>query len=320
MSFEQIRGQDKPIAILKGYLEQDRLRGGYLFIGPESVGKKMAARNLAKAANCLTATIGPCDSCASCAKIDKGTHPDVSVIENGSEDIKIESIRELQRLINYRPYEGRKKVFIIDNAHRLTAEAANAILKILEEPPQNSVLLLITDKPGLLFKTVISRCKIIKFCALERGALKKVLKTDHHISEEAAHFLSFFCEGKIGQALALKDTPLLADKNAVIDWFIFSKKNSLHHGGQTKDDVRSDLNILSTWFRDVYVLKAGMPDTEVINYDRAKDLLKAADKASFAELNNAMEFIATAMLRLDQNVNIKLLLNNMESELCRASY
>lgn len=318
MSFEQLRGQEKPIVILKGYVEQDRLRGGYLFVGPESVGKKMVAKNLAKAVNCLTLTLDPCDNCASCLKIDKGQHPDVFTIETNNEEIKIENIRELQRLINYRPYEGKKKVFIIDNAHCLTAEAANALLKVLEEPPQNSLLVLITDKPSLLFKTVVSRCKIIKFLALERETLKEVLKNDYHLSDEAAHFLSFFCEGRIGRALSLKDTPLLTRKNEVIDWFIFSKKNSLHHGGQTKDDVRADLNILSTWFRDMYIVKAGMPYAEVINFDRKQDLLKTADKVSFLELNDAMDFIATAVLRLDQNVNIKLLLNNMESELCKA--
>lgn len=317
MSFGKIKGQEKAVAILKGYLEHDTLSGGYLFAGPESVGKKMVAVNLAKAANCQGLAADPCDTCPSCRKIDKAGHPDVSVIEAGTEEIKIETIRELQRLISFRPYEGRKKVFIIDNAHRLTAEASNALLKVLEEPPTNSLLILITDKPMKLFKTVISRCKTVKFNALERAVLKNILKNDYHVNNEVAHFLSFYCEGRIGCALALKDTPIVAQKNAVIDWFIFSKKNSLHHGGQTKDDVLQDLFILSTWFRDMYMYKSGMSFDELINFDRRQDLSKVAENVSFQELGNAIDFIATAMQRLDQNVNLKLLLNTMESELCK---
>ena len=224
MSFSTIKGQDNPVSILQSYLERNRLAGGYLFTGPEGVGKKLTAKILAKTLNCQEGGLDSCDRCPSCLKIEKDQHPDVHLIESDGQEIKIESIRQLQREISFRPYEGKKKVFIIDKAHTLNPESSNALLKILEEPPKDSVIILVTDKPNLLFKTIISRCKAIKFPALKRSELKGVLKLEHGFSDEMAHFLAYYSEGRIGYALRLKDSGILCQKNAVIDIFALAPR------------------------------------------------------------------------------------------------
>src|SRR4030043_1660216 len=110
MSFQEIKGQDKPIEILKNYIGLSRLSGSYLFLGEEGVGKKLAAKTLAKALNCENATLDPCDKCASCRKIEKNQHPDVHFLDTGATDsIKIEYVRQLQKDINLKAYEGKKK-------------------------------------------------------------------------------------------------------------------------------------------------------------------------------------------------------------------
>ncbi len=316
MSLREIIGQDKPINILKGYIRQSRLKGGYLFTGPEGVGKKLVAKTVAKQVNCLEDSLAPCDECVSCKKIENNQHPDVHILENCGSEIKIENIRQLQRDINLRPYEGKTKVFIIDNANKFTAEASNAILKILEEPPSNSLIILISDKPALLFKTIISRCKIIKFSPLPREKLAEILKKDYSFDNSTAHFLAYFSEGRLGCALRLKDTDILKEKNRVIDRFALSPRPHLEDlSVQNREEARNCLNILATWFRDIYLIKTGFPHQELINFDRKDDLLRIMGRFPFSGLNEILESISGSLFFLEQNINVKLLLYNLGVEL-----
>jgi DNA polymerase III subunit delta' len=318
MSFKEIRGQERPIAQLHGYLKNDRSASSYLFIGPEGVGKFLTAKTLAKALNCLEADYDSCGRCVSCAKIEKNTHPDVHIIdkaavEGESDAIKIEEIRGLQKEINFRPYEARKKVFIINDAHQMTAESSNALLKTLEEPPANSVIILVTAKPNLLFKTVISRCKTVKFYPLERNKLREIMREEYSCDGELAHFLAYFCEGRIGKAVKLKDTDILGTKNRVIDEILLRHPGVPEHGlGVAKQDLRDYLNIMATWFRDIYLLKTGSPYSELINSDRGEELARYSRQYSWTSLDETIKFIADSLLYLEQNINPKLLLSNLK--------
>jgi DNA polymerase-3 subunit delta' len=312
MSFQDIKGQDRAINILKGYIEQRKLRGSYLFTGQEGIGKKLVAKTLAKAVNCKNGASDSCEKCAPCVKIEKNQHPDVHIIQEDNGQIKIDAIRQMQREINLRPYEARFKVFIIDNAHNLTAEAANSLLKILEEPPADTIIILITDKPALLFRTIISRCKILKFSSLPRMSLERILKQDYTLDSHAAHFLAYFSEGRIGRALKLKDTQILREKNRIIDNFSISRKPRLEGLSiQEKEDLRNCFNILATWFRDMYLVKIGMPFHEIINFDRKEELLSTMGKFSFLDLNDILNCISDSVLYLEQNLNTKLVLHNL---------
>ena len=325
MSFSVINGQDKAIEIIKQHISQSRLAHAYLFSGPEGVGKKLLAKTLAKAVNCLKLDNDSCDICPSCLKVDKNQHPDVHFLDDGiiedsltpaqvdAKSVKIEAIRNLQKEANLRPYEGKIKVFIIDNAHNLTPEAANALLKILEEPPKHSLIIIISSKASVLFKTIISRCQILKFYPMQRSALSDILRKDYGLEDNLAHFLAFFCEGRLGLALKLKGTDIFSEKNRVIDEFCMS--HDLASAGmpvQNRQDMRSILNILAIWFRDVYMLKSGISFMEVINIDRKEELIKASSNYSFDKLDQALSLISDSVLKIEQNINIKLLLANLK--------
>jgi DNA polymerase III subunit delta' len=312
MSFADIRGQDKAIARLAANIGNNHVAGAYLFSGPEGIGKKLTAFNFAKALNCLENGIDACDRCISCRKIDNSQHADLHIIDNGMfEEIKIADIRVLQQEIALRPYEGRYKVFIINNAHNLNPESANAFLKTLEEPPKNSVIILVTDKPKILFRTIISRSQVIKFSALSRAGFEEVLKEGYDMDERGLRYLSFFCEGRIGAAMQWKGRDVISEKNRVIDFFSQSRSNSENSFIQDRLTLRQSLNILTGWFRDLYFTKAGMPCDQIINLDRGDELETMAERYSFGELEDVLNGISETMLYLEQNANVKLLLANL---------
>ncbi len=330
MSFKDIKGQDKPIQLLKEYMKNFRFDGSYLFVGEEGIGKKFVAKTLAKALNCEGEALDSCDTCASCLKIEKGQHPDIHIIDSSipvtlehgfgqkttieeSDSIKIEYIRRLQKDINLKPYEGRKKVFIIDNAHSLTPEASNALLKTLEEPPASSLIILISSKASLLFKTIISRCKTMKFYPLERFGLEELLKKDFRLDNNLAHFLAYSCEGRIGRALKLKDTGILREKNMVIDAFSSAGRSGMERSSvENRKDLRAQLNILAGWFRDMYVIKIGAPYSQLINLDRKEELLKLMHRYTFVDLYEIFNSLSDSLLYLERNINVKLLLSNLK--------
>lgn len=321
MSFSDIKGQDKPIQILKEYIKNNCLNGSFLFIGPEGIGKKLVTRTLAKALNCLGNNPDSCDACASCLKIEKNIHPDVHLIDVESSDaIKIEQIRQLQIDINLRPYEGKTKVFIVNDAHNLTAEAQNAILKILEEPPQDSLIILLSAKPQLLFKTIISRCKILKFYPLKRAALEENLKTDYHLDSDQAHFLAYFSEGRIGEALKLKERDFLKEKNRVIDEFVLKNSHLDNLLAENKEDMRQNLNILAGWFRDIYLSKVGLRHQELINLDRKEQILRIKGQYLLFDLDEILSSISSTFLYLEQNVNVRLLVSNLRTQLWKGRF
>ena len=319
MSFGDIKGQAQAIAFLQEYLRQDRLSPGYLFVGPEGIGKKLVALNLAKAVNCQSHSYDACEKCPSCVKINNNQHPDVHLIDNFDKEIKIEEIRNLEKDIGLKSYEAKIRVFIINNAHRFNSESANALLKTLEEPPPGSLIILISDKPWLLFKTIISRCKVLRFSALRRTELENILKHEHGLERNLAHFLAYFSEGRFGYALRLKDTDILQQKNMFLDTVASSASLNLEGlNPKSKEDVRTILNILTSYFRDIYLVKTGLAHSEIINLDRKDELLREMSRFSFTHLNRIFLGISEAMMYLEQNINVRLLVSNLDAQICKA--
>lgn len=315
MSFKDIKGQDSAIEMLKREITQGRLSKAYLFVGPQEIGKKKTALTLAKGLNCEAENFDPCDKCPSCIKIEKNQHPDIHLIED-AQNIKIEEVRQLKKDISLRPYEAKCKVFIIDNADNLTPEAANAMLKVLEEPPKDSLIILITAKPQVLYKTIISRCQAVKFYPLGRSALKEILKEEYQLDEALAHFLAYFCEGRFGRALRLKETDIFRDKNRAIDAFFTNDNFELNSlSGQERLEIAARLNILATYFRDIYLLKTGLPHAELVNVDRRPEILNSLQEYSFTELDEIFNSISDSLLYLRQNINTRLLLSSLKAQI-----
>ena len=318
MTFRDIKGQEKAVWLIQGYLKTATLRGAYLFTGEEGIGKYLTSCVLAKAVNCLNKQMDACDSCPSCLKIDKREHPDVHFIvpaESGA--IKIEFARELKKDVNLKAYEAKVKVFIINDAHLLTTEASGALLKILEEPLGNTLIILITAKPNLLLKTITSRCKVIRFHPLKRKALQEMLENDYALDGALSHFLAYFSEGRIGTALKLKDADIFTRKNRIIDEFTGLANTDYDSFLENKNDLPLILNILAGWIRDIYLLRVGLLPLELINLDRQTDILRLTHRYTSFNLDEMLKAVSDSSLYLQENINVKLLLANLKAELWR---
>jgi DNA polymerase-3 subunit delta' len=176
MALRKIMGQDRALRILLGTLKRNKIPSATLLSGELGIGKRLAALNYAKAINCLQPVdFDCCDRCISCKKIDSGNHPDVTMIATDGDEIKIEAIRAIEDTLSFRTFEGRKKTVIIDDADRMNIYASNAFLKTLEEPPGDSLILLISSDPSRLPDTVRSRCMTVRFYPLTASSCKETV-------------------------------------------------------------------------------------------------------------------------------------------------
>jgi len=236
MSFEDVKGQDTAAGFLKTAIKNQKLAHAYIFAGPRLSGRALLARNFAKAVNCEDSENAPCDLCPACRKIDKDTHPDVKWIKRDEKasEIKIEQIRELQNRIILKPYEGKYKVAVVVNAELMTIEASNSFLKTLEEPPANSIFILIVERPKDLLPTIASRCQVVRL---------RPLATDEFTS-----LLSDVLEE-------------FSDDECIED---YSAKN--------RGELAGRLSVLASWYRDLLVFKSTKDMGLLIHRDRVDDI------------------------------------------------
>lgn len=218
---DAVFGQDYAVTLLSHAMKHQRLAQSYLFYGPEGVGKRHTAERLAMAVNCLTGEGVACGHCVSCRKLLNGSHPDWFIVQplEGKSGIGIEQIRQLQPLMAHRPFEGRRRVVVIDPIDKLEGPASNALLKLLEEPSADNLLILISHQPESLLPTIRSRCQMVRFIALPEEMIRKLLHAAHPgmpIPEIAVKM----AQGSIGKAMAwLEDDQLAIEWEKSVQWF-----------------------------------------------------------------------------------------------------
>ena len=318
MSFKDILAQPVAVDSLRRALASDKLSGPYLFWGPEGVGKRFAARELAKAINCETEKGDACDRCSSCQKMERGSHPDLLWIEPKGQmsQIPIEAIRELKKEIALRPWEGRRRVVVLAEAERATEEAQNAFLKMLEETPFGSLILLTSVKSEEILPTVLSRCKVLRFGLIPSETIQHVLKKEGGLSAEAALPLAKLCHGSLGKAKLMKED-FLEEKSEILSHFL---ERALHVDEEKeffedKASVLTALELLTTWYRDLWMVKEGSPQKLLFHEDRLPELREESSRWTERFLEEALAELLLARERLDQHVNARLLLYTLSRKL-----
>jgi len=321
MSFSKIIGQDVAIGALKNIITRNQVRGAYLFLGPDGVGKRTAGIEFAKAINCERDLSDASCDCVSCSKIESGNHPDVFCVfpEGPSSSIKIEKIRDIIYQASLKPYEARKRIFIINEAEAMTDEAQNAFLKLLEEPPENHIMILTASSLAGLLSTVLSRCKILRFNLLPSDQIREFLMT-RDIEEEEAVLFSHMAMGSIGRALSFKENDLISRRNQVVNDFFFRKSALLREDvlkEQIGEDIEETLYILLCWYRDLFISKFTQEESEILNIDRFSEISSYSSRFTKDKLEKDLFSIMKTIEYTRRNVNPKIALFNLAVELKR---
>jgi DNA polymerase III subunit delta' len=328
MALRDVIGQDRVITMLLGTLQQGRVSSSYLFTGESGVGKRVTALNFAKAINCLSRIDEPCsigcvkegresypvngqrlqgdacDVCRSCRKIDGGAHPDVKVITPEKGEIRVEEIREIEASLSFRPYEGRKKIVIIDDADLMNPSASNAFLKTLEEPPEESHLILISPSPDKLLETIRSRCTRVRFKPLPRGDCIRVIENSINrcsslpgLERKAPGTLERQVLILAGLAMGRPGLALSSDPMSERERF-FNRLNNMLKG---RSDAWSDRDEMEQWLdnaliflRDLAVCKITQDHTLMFNADMGNvldEMCKRVTTKGIIELHRRLSLL-----------------------------
>ena len=322
----QVIGQDKILTQLDNSLKQNSMAHAYLLLGAPHTGKMTLATNIAQALNCEGIN-PPCGQCQSCRHIAAGKHADVTLTTLDSKmtsrtEIGIDTIKELQRTANLPPYEGKCKVFIVYEAEYLSTEASNRLLKILEEPPQNVVWLLLSAEESRLLPTIISRCQRLALEPVPAEQIQKLLTDSNDIEASKAKLLSRLCQGCPGWALsAAADDDLLQQRKKRIDKIKSLTEGSLNQrftyaqqlGSMFSKDRRAAMKITGTWitwWRDLMLIKGGYEEA-ITNVDYKATLKKQAKELSLNQIREFLVNLFQTQKAISMNVNARLALESL---------
>jgi DNA polymerase-3 subunit delta' len=312
MLFKDIVGQDRQIGVLTRALGSGRLAHAYLFSGIEGIGKRSTAIAFVQALNCNAEGTDSCGSCGSCRKIENSCHPDVWIVRAEGHTIKIDQVRAIQEPIAFRPYEGKRKVVLLEDAEKMTLQASNALLKVLEEPPKDTIFILVTSKPHALAPTILSRCQKLKFQPLSVVSIMRVLK-ERADQDKKRHYLSAtLAEGSLGRAIELSCGDILERRETLIRGVMGFRDGRLarilewaESLGTDRTEAASDIELLQIWFRDLMVVKAGVP-SRIINSDLAREIEESASGLTWDELVKGLGALKVVKNALAKNVNARI--------------
>jgi DNA polymerase III subunit delta' len=320
----KIIGQKRALSLLQGSLSRGKLAHAYLFSGPTHVGKMTLARELASALNC-TGDSPPCGECPSCLRIASNKHADVLELGLGKNaegkmltEIGIEEIRQIQHSANLPPFEGKCRVYIVNGAELLSTEAANCLLKTLEEPLEKVVFILLTSKEQSLLTTVISRCQRIELLPIPKEEIRQALVMKWNIPEIKADLLARLSHGSLGWAVRAAEEDLLEKHSEQVteivnivdadleDRFNYAAQLATEFG-QDREKVQEKLSIWLDWWHDLLMIKCGLVEM-ITNIDRLDVLKNMSENLEIGQIRTVIEGIISAAEQLKMNANARLTL------------
>ena len=321
MGFTDILGQGWAISLLRRTIETNRIPHALVFTGPKGVGRFLTATTVAKALNCLGDVQGDCcDRCLSCTKIAKGVHPDVHLLAPEGSSLKIDQVRGLNQEVTLRPYEGRRKVFILDQAETMTEQAQNALLKTLEEPPGRAVLVLIAPEVSALLPTLASRCSQIRFGPLPENVVAARLQ-EEGCDDTESHFLASLAGGSLGRAQELRTSPLQEIRGLVEETFALPTGKILpvldlaERVVRQKETLPLFLEALLAWCRDLMIAKVTSQEALLVYRSRAAALERQSRQLAPSQLLAMYHTVKTTRDGLGRYANPRLSLEVMPLKL-----
>lgn len=314
--FSGIIGHETTIEHLKQAVVSGQVSHAYLIQGEAGTGKRTIADAFAAALQCEKGKGDACGSCHSCRQAASLNHPDIiHVTHEKPGSIGVDEIRaQLVNDVQIRPYNGKYKIYIVPEAEKMTAQAQNALLKTLEEPPAYAVILLLTTNAGLLLDTIRSRCVLLNLKPVPDCQVKAWLMEHLEIPDYQADICAAFSQGSVGRAMSLASSEnfnaikasAMQLLNNVKDMDIYEIVAAVKNVVQYKITVHDYLDILAVWFRDVLYFKATRDVDGIILKDQLKGIRSNASTSSYEGLEMILKAIQKAKIRLDANVNFEL--------------
>lgn len=330
--FNNIIGHEFQKNLLIRSSEEGTVSHAYLFSGPEGVGKKLMALEFAKTLNCLSEKPSRESEecvCGSCSKVERGIHPDVVLVEyEGASDIKVDQVREgVEEKLYLKPFEGKYKIVIVDEAERMNRSAQNAFLKTLEEPPPDSVIILVSSRSQALLPTIRSRCQDVSFSVLTNDSISTILEESSGLTGEDLELLTRLSSGSPGLALRFDKeliewrkqllTKLSAvDHRSAIEISELIESMPTETTAEDSERLRLAMELISLWIRDLIMIKIGAAEEYITHADIIEESERAAsglgtddilEKHDILERTRSDIFYANANRRLSlENFFIKL--------------
>ena len=318
-------GHRRVTQLLRQAVQRGRVPQSVLFAGPDGVGKRAVAIALAQAMNCPARKAAggddACGRCSTCVRILRGQYTDVVVVDRGEDaSIKIRTLRErVLDVVGYRPFEGQRRVFIIDGADDMTPEAQDALLKTLEEPPPSTMLVLVSAMPDVLRPTILSRCRRLRFGALTEDDVVRVLVERKGMEIGAARVLAATSGGSVSRALAEADGDLGDDRQAAlgvlgaaaragqVEHRLRASAALAQHGSKRRDReaLSARLDIVGSLMRDLAVIAANAP-ARLANSDLEEELRRLSGSYDTRRLSSGFAALTEAQDALTHNASPKI--------------
>lgn len=328
-----ISGQQRPLRLLTAILRNGTIPHALLFTGIEGIGKRTTAMTFAMACNCTAQNpVDPCGYCRSCRKIQSGSHPDIIFIEPDGSLIRIAQIRALSHVITMKPYGARLRIVVISNAQAMNPEAGNALLKLLEEPPDRTILILTAIQTSDLLPTIVSRCQHIRFNPISQKEIVKMLVKKHGVDPGDAAIMVTMANGSFSKALSMVKSVNKVNWINRRNWLInIISQNFLDRSeslplkpiglllafaaklSKNKEILSDSLEVIKSYLRDLVICKY-CPE-KIINKDLADNIQYASKKIAVQSLLSKIEAVRRTQRDIETNANIRMTLEAMMMQL-----
>lgn len=320
-SFKDVVGHEQIIEHLSNSLKNNKISHAYIFCGEDGNGKNMLAKLFAKALQCEAGYGDSCGICRSCKQVESGNQPDIRwVTHEKPGSIGVDEIREqVNNDISIKPYSSKYKIYIIDEAEKMTPQAQNALLKTIEEPPAYGLIMLLTNNVSMLLPTIRSRCVTLNMKTIASDKIQEYLIKTYEVPDYKARICTSFAQGNLGKAIKMATSPdfnelhesvLNLVKN-VDDMDIYVVIDAVKKLSQYKTEIYDIIDMMMVWYRDIIMLKLANDPNLLIYPEEYSALSKRAAKSTFEGLDNIIKAMEKAKVRLKANVNFDTALEMM---------
>ena len=311
-----ILGHGQIIEHLQNAIKLQKVSHAYILDGEEGAGKKMLARAFAQTLQCERGGTEPCGECHSCKQAQSGNQPDIiTVTHEKPASIGVEDIRgQLCGDIQIKPYSSPYKIYIVDEAEKMTVQAQNALLKTIEEPPAYGVIMLLTTNADAFLPTILSRCVTLKLRPVKNEIIRPYLMEKYHIPDYQAEVCTAFARGNVGKAERLAQSEQFAELKSHLlhllrhlrDMEVYELTEAVRSASEYKTEINDYLDLMALWFRDVLLFKATRQIDGLVFAEEINAISAQAQKSSYEGLERILKALEKAKVRLNANVNFEL--------------